>query len=359
MNNPKNNSHRYVQGRGAQINTPNPYHNENLENNGLIWHDEDELQALKNTEYLETNPKTILNKVNSPDLGFEYSMNPYQGCEHGCVYCYARNTHTFWGYSAGIEFEQKILVKKRAPEILKQKLQSKKWKPYPIMFSGNTDCYQPAEKKYKLTRQMLEVLWQFRHPVSIITKSSLILRDLDLLADLAKLKLVKVAISLTSLDESLRQKLEPRTASGRKRIKVIKALSAAGIPVNAMLAPIIPSLNDIEIPSMAKAASDAGARNLSYTIVRLNGDVGEIFKDWLVKNFPDRYDRVIHQIESCHGGKVNDNHFGRRMKGEGQIANMIKQQIYLARSRFFKGRTIPDFDLSLYELYRDRQLRLF
>ena len=359
MNNPKNDSHSYVQGRGAQINPANPFHNEYREDNGQIWHDGEEIQGLKKTEYLETNPKTILNKVKSPDLHFEYSMNPYQGCEHGCVYCYARNTHTFWGFSAGIEFEQKILVKKRAPEILKQKLQNKKWKPYPIMFSGNTDCYQPAEKKFRLTRQMLEILWQFRHPVSIITKSSMILRDIDLLSKMAELNLVKVAISLTSLDESLRQKLEPRTASGQKRLMVIEKLSEAGVPVNAMLAPIIPSLNDTEIPVMAKAAANAGAKNLSYTIVRLNGDVGEIFKDWLHKNYPDRHNRVIHQIESCHGGRINDNHFGRRMKGEGQFANIIKQQIYLARAKYFKGRSIPDFDLSLYELYRDRQLRLF
>lgn len=349
----------YIKGRGAQINPANPFEETIREHPGQVWNDEDEMSSLRKTQYLETHPKTILNKVDSPDIGMSYSMNPYQGCEHGCIYCYARNTHTFWGYSSGIEFEQKILVKKNAPKILDDKLSSKKWKPLPIMFSGNTDCYQPAEKKFELTRQMLEVLWKWKHPVGIITKSSLILRDIKILSKLAEFNLVQVAVSLTTLNESLRQKLEPRTASGKKRLQVVKKLSEAGIPVKVMLAPIIPSLNDIEIPEMAKEAADAGALSINHIVVRLNGDVGEIFKDWLYKNFPDRYERVLHQIESCHGGKLNDSRFGLRMRGEGNIADIISQQVKLVRDKYFKGKSIPNFNLNLYEQMKNPQIKLF
>ncbi len=349
----------YIKGRGAQINPANPFATHHPENNGMLWHDEDEVKNLSTTEYIPNHPKTILNKVDSPDIGMEYSMNPYQGCEHGCIYCYARNSYTYWGYSAGIEFEQKILVKESAPELLDQKLKSKNWKPMPIMFSGNTDCYQPAEKRFKLTRQMLEILWKHRHPVGIITKSQLILRDLDILQKMAEIRLVNVSISITTLDESLRLKLEPRTATGANRLKTVRRLSEAGIPVNIMMAPIIPSINDKEIFDIAGKTAKAGAKAFNYTIVRMNGDVGEIFKDWLQRNFPDKYERVIHQIESCHGGKVNDSRFGTRMSGEGNIASMIKQQVGLARDKFYAGRIIQPLDTELFYLWRDRQLRLF
>ena len=307
---------QYIHGRGAQINPDNPFDTNSYGNKGLIWDDDDEIQAHKKTEHIRVYPKTILNKVNSPDIGMSYSMHPYQGCEHGCVYCYARITHNYWGYSAGIEFEQKILVKDSAPEILETKLKSKKWMPAPIMFSGNTDCYQPVEKKYRLTRRMLEILWRYRHPVGLITKNALINRDIDILTDLAKESLVHVAISITSFDEEVRRRLEPRTSSGAKRIQVVEKLSNAGIPVTVMFAPIIPSINDREVFDIAKASADAGAVRMHHTIVRLNGAVAEIFQDWLRKNYPDRYDRVIHQIESCHGGKLNDSRFGTRMRGK-------------------------------------------
>ncbi len=350
---------QYIHGRGAQINPDNPFDTNSYGNRGLIWDDDDELQAHKTTEHIRIYPKTILNKVDSPDIGMSYSMNPYQGCEHGCVYCYARNTHTYWGYSAGIEFEQKILVKESAPQILEKKLKSKNWKPVPIMFSGNTDCYQPAEKKYRLTRQMLEILGRYRHPVGLITKNALINRDIDILTDLAKESLVHVAISITSLDEEVRRRLEPRTSSGAKRIQVIEKLSNAGIPVTVMFAPIIPSINDREVFDIAKASADAGAVRMNHTIVRLNGAVAEIFQDWLRKNYPDRYDRVIHQIESCHGGKLNDSRFGTRMRGEGNYAQIISQQLKLAKEKYFSGRVMPEYDLSLYPKYRDGQLELF
>ena len=288
-----------------------------------------------------------------------YSMNPYQGCEHGCVYCYARNTHTYWGYSAGIEFEQKILVKESAPELLEQKLKSKKWKATPIMLSSNTDCYQPAEKKYRITRKMLEVLWRYRHPVGVITKNALINRDIDILSKMAEHSLVHVAISITTLDEDVRRRLEPRTSSGEKRLNIVKRLSDAGIPVMVMFAPIIPSINDREAFDIGRRSAEAGALKMGSTIVRLNGAIGEIFQDWLRKNYPDRYDRVIHQIESCHGGKLNDSRYGTRMRGEGNYAAMISQQLKIAKDKYFAGKKMPPYDLSLYPKYRDGQLSLF
>ena len=349
----------YLKGRGAQINPANPFHTQHYEDDGLIWNDEDEINALRRTQYIDTHAKTILNKVDSPDIGFGYSMNPYQGCEHGCIYCYARNTHTYWGYSAGIDFEQKILVKKEAPRLLEEKLKKKNWQCIPVMFSGNTDCYQPAEREFKLTRQMLDILWKWRHPAGIITKSALIFRDIDLLAEMAEQGLIHVSISITTLDEKLRQKLEPRTASSQKRIEVVQRLSERGIPVNVMMAPIIPSLTDHEIEPIARLTSEAGALRFNYTMVRLNGDIGAIFKDWLQKNFPDRYNRVIHQIEHCHGGKLNDSRFGIRMRGEGNYADMIRQQVQLMRAKYFNGRVMPKYNLELYERKKNPQGRLF
>ena len=348
----------YIKGRGAQIDPSNPFDNR-VSDQGLKWHDDHEIQSKRRTQYLKTKAKSIINRVESPDIGMEYSMNPYQGCEHGCIYCYARNTHTYWGYSAGIEFEQKILVKEEAPVLLKKKLQAKNWVPHPIMFSGNTDCYQPAEKKFQLTRKMLEILWRFRHPTGIITKNDLILRDLDLLQKMASENLIKVAISITTLSEELRRKLEPRTATGIKRLEAVQKLSQAGVPVNVMFAPIIPSINDQELFEIAQKAADMGALSFNYTMVRLNGDVEILFKDWLKKNFPDRYKRVIHQIESCHGGTVNDSRFGTRMSGEGNFADIIRKQVHLARHKFFKDREMPAYNTSLYQTAKTGQLSLF
>jgi len=254
----------YLKGRGAQINPSNPFHKHVYDEDPLLF-DPDQETDLR-TEYIEVYPKSILNKVDSPDIGPAWSMNPYQGCEHGCVYCYARNTHTYWGYSAGLEFEQKILVKRLAPRILEETIKKKSWKALPIMLAGNTDCYQPAEHRFKITRQLLEVCWQYRHPVGIITKSSLVLRDLDLLRQLAAHRLVKVSVSVTTLQEELRRFLEPRTASVNRRLHTIRALSDNGIPVNVMLAPVIPGLNEHEILEMAKQVSVHGARSIGYTM---------------------------------------------------------------------------------------------
>ncbi|GJM32609.1 MAG: radical SAM protein [Saprospiraceae bacterium] len=346
---------RLIKGRGAQINPANPYHQ-------LVYDDQpdpgEDGEGLKTT-YTEVYPKTILNKVDSPDIGMAWSLNPYQGCEHGCIYCYARNTHAYWGYSAGLEFEQKILVKRNAPQLLEAKIKHKNWQPVPIMLAGNTDCYQPAERKFEITRQILKVLWQYRHPVGIITKNNMVLRDLDLLEPMSELRLAKVSISLTTLNEELRRFLEPRTASVKSRLQTIETLAKKGIPVNVMLAPIIPGLNDHEILEMAKTAANCGARKIAYTIVRLNGDVAQIFEDWIHKTMPDRADRVLNRIRDCHGGSLNDSRFGTRMSGEGRIAEMIAQQMNLAKKRYFKDKDMPDYDMDLHRQMKTPQLSLF
>ncbi|MBK8556364.1 MAG: PA0069 family radical SAM protein [Lewinellaceae bacterium] len=311
------------------------------------------------TEYLPTHPKTILNKVDSPDVPADWSLNPYQGCEHGCVYCYARNTHPYWGYSAGLDFEQKILVKHNSAFLLEDMLRKKSWKASPVMFAGNTDIYQPAERKFKITRACLEVFWKYRHPVSLITKNSLVLRDLDILRNLASENLVHAAISITTLDEPLRQFLEPRTASVKQRLKTVETLSEAGIPVFVMMAPIIPGLNEHDIFAMAKAVSERGALGMGYTMVRLNGDVAQVFEDWLRKAMPDRADKVLNKIREAHGGSLHDFRSGTRMRGEGKIAEIIRDQFRLAREKFFQDKKMPAYNLDLHEHYKSPQLRLF
>ncbi|BAO75680.1 radical SAM domain protein [Winogradskyella sp. PG-2] len=320
---------------------------------------EGEVADKNKTQYLNVFPKTIVNKVTSPDVGMAYSMNMYQGCEHGCVYCYARNSHEFRGYSAGLDFERRILVKKSAPELLEAYFKKKSWKAHPIVMSGNTDCYQPAEKKYQLTRKCLEVFLKYKHPTAIITKNSLILRDLDILEALAKDNLITVNISITSLSEDTRRILEPRTATIKRRLQVVKELSNKGIPVNVILAPIIPSINSHEILPMAKAVSESGALSIAHTIVRLNGAIGEIFTDWIKKTMPDRADKVLHQIENCHGGTLNESRFGVGMRGEGQIAQQINDLVRLARLKYFKGKKIPKLNTQLHEPYKDGQMKLF
>lgn len=344
-------SAKYNQGRGAQINPANRFHEHDY---GL-----EPLQPDARTQYIPVYPKTILNRVESPDIGMAWSMNPYQGCEHGCIYCYARNTHNYWGYSAGLDFEQKVLYKKDAPQLLEQQLKKKNWKPEPIMLAGNTDCYQPAEQTLGITREILKVLWKYRHPVGIITKNSMVLRDLDLLQPMAENRLLRVSISLTTLDEKLRRLLEPRTASVKARLKTIEVLAAKGIPVNVMMAPIIPGLNDHEILEVGQRVSSLGAVSMAYTMVRLNGDVAAIFEDWIRKTMPDRADRVLNRIRDVHGGELNDSRFGTRMRGEGQFAEVVKQQFQLARQRYFADKAKPAYNLDLFEQRRNPQMSLF
>lgn len=328
----------YFDGRGAQVNTQNRFLKQAYSTEHIEGIDEEFLHNEK-TEYIDTYPKTIINKVNSPDLGAVYSMNPYQGCEHGCIYCYARNAHEYWGFSAGLDFEQKIIVKHNVAEILAKQFSSKNWEPMPIMLSGNTDCYQPAERKFGLTRKILEVCLKYKHPVSMITKNALVTRDLDLLKQMAEMNLVHVMVSITGTDEKVRMALEPRTSTYKNRFKIVQELSANKIPVGIMIAPIIPGLNSHEIPAVMKRAAECGARTAGYTIVRLNGAIGNIFKDWLYKSFPDRADKVWNQICACHDGKVNDSEYGRRMRGEGKISDAISRLFKISKQKYMG---VPD-----------------
>lgn len=315
----------YNNGRGAQIAPENQFRNNEYVSEHVEGIDEPLLKESPTTEVLFEKPKKIINNVISPDVGMDYSLNPYQGCEHGCIYCYARTTHEFWGYNAGLDFESKIIVKKNAAELLERELMKKSWKPLPIILSGNTDCYQPLERKLKITRALLKVFNKYKHPVGIITKNSLVLRDLDILQELARYNLVKVILSITTLDEKLRLAMEPRTASAAKKLSAINELTKAGVPSYIMNAPIIPGLNHQEIPQVIRLAAEHGAIGAGYTTVRLNGKIEEVFFDWLGKNFPDRVNKVRNQIMTLHGGKVGSSEFGKRMRGEGNHSEIIKQ----------------------------------
>ncbi len=355
-------SHReLIKGRGAQSQQANRF--ERLRHEVLAeflehCHADGDLPEVR-TKFARIHPKTIVNKVTSPDVRMPYSMNPYQGCEHGCVYCYARNTHEYWGYGPGLDFESRILVKPTAPQLLEAFIRKPKWEASPIVLSGNTDCYQPAEKKYRITRACLEVFLKYRHPVGIITKNALVLRDLDLLRELNSHGLVSVHLSVTSMDERTRRMLEPRTAATAKRLDTIRKLTDAGIPVNAMLAPIIPGINSHELMDLAAAVAQAGARSFGFTIVRLNGPIGQLFSEWVRKAMPDRADKILSQIRACHGGQLNDSQYGRRIKGDGPIARQIHQMAALARKRYFKGRTLPELNCSLHAAYKTGQWSLF
>lgn len=349
--------HNEIKGRGSQINPPDPFARLSRESMKI---DPDDIEEgkFRKTQFVEVFPKTIVNKVKSPDVGMDYSLNAYQGCEHGCVYCYARNTHPYWGYSAGLEFESKIMVKKNAPDLLHRFLSRRSWQATPIVLSGNTDCYQPAEHQFKITRALLKTFLDFGHPVGIITKNSLILRDLDILMQLNRDQLVRVVISVTTLDDDLRQKMEPRTASVRKRLQTIALLAKEGIPVSVMVAPIIPGINDHEIMEIVRICALMGAQKAGYTMVRLNGDVETIFVDWLERSFPDRKEKVLHKIASCHGGKVGDSRFGTRMRGEGNIATIIKDQFDLAVKKHMGAAMVPPLNTNLFERRRNPQMLL-
>lgn len=348
----------FFKGRGAQVNTHNKFNKNKYVTDHIEGLDE-EMHENTATQIYYEHAKKIISTSNSPDLSFMHSINPYQGCEHGCLYCYARNAHEYWGFSAGLDFERKIIVKKNAAALLEEEFNKKGYKPETIMLSGNTDCYQPIERKLKITRSLLEVFLKYKHPVSIISKNNLIIRDFDILEELAKYDLVHVAITLNSLNESLRQKLEPRTVTGKSRLKLISQLAQINVPVRLMMAPIIPGLNSDEIPTIIKAAADHGATTASFTVVRLNGVIAEIFTDWIHKAYPDRADKVLHAIASCHGGKLNDSRWGNRMIGDGNIAESIHQLFKISLNRFMPGKFMCPLNFSHFTPAGGKQLGLF
>ncbi|MDA1017543.1 MAG: PA0069 family radical SAM protein [Planctomycetota bacterium] len=276
-------------------------------------------------EYIADDSKSIVSENNSPDIRFRYSVNPYRGCIHACAYCYARPSHEFLGYNAGLDFETKIVVKERAPKLFRDWLARDAWEPELIVFSGVTDCYQPAERKYQLTRGCLEVALEARQPVGIITKNALVLRDLDLLTQMSAYDTVGVSISITTLDESLARTMEPRTSTPQARLRAIRELTSAGVRTRVMVAPIIPGLNDSEIPAILAAAAAAGAESASYTLLRLPLNVLPIFSEWLERTQPLKKDRVESRIRSTRDGQLSDAKFGRRMRGAGEIAEQIEQ----------------------------------
>ena len=280
------------------------------------------------TQYFRDGTKSIITRNTSPDVGFETSLNPYRGCEHGCIYCYARPTHEYLGFSAGLDFESKIIVKTNAPELLRAELESQRWQPQTLVMSGVTDPYQPIERKLRITRGCLEVLAQFRNPVAIITKNRLVTRDIDLLCELAQRHAAAVNLSVTSLDPDLQRVLEPRTSVPEARLDAIRQLRAANIPVGVMVAPIIPGLTDHEVPRILDACAKAGAQFAGYTIVRLPWAVASLFEHWLEEHFPERKDKVLGRIRHLRGERLNNSQWHTRMTGEGifaqQIASLFK-----------------------------------
>ncbi len=275
------------------------------------------------TVFLKDTTRAIIARNNSPDIGFDASINVYRGCEHGCIYCYARPTHEYFGLSVGLDFETKIFVKPDAPELLRAELMKKSWTPQVIVMSGVTDPYQPAERRFRLTRRLLEVLLEFRNPVGIITKNHLITRDVDVLRELAQLELVTVNLSVTSLRNEVQRVMEPRTAAPARRLDAIEKLAAAGIPVGVMVAPIVPGLTDEEVPDILRAIRDAGAQRAGYVMLRLPHAVKELFERWLETHFPDRKDKVLNRVRSMRGGQLYDSRWGVRGRGEGIFADQI------------------------------------
>jgi DNA repair photolyase len=290
------------------------------------------------TQFFRDLTKTIIARNDSPDVGFETSVNPYRGCEHGCIYCFARPTHEYLGMSAGLDFESKIMVKENAARLLEAELSSPKWKPQVVVMSGVTDPYQPVERKLRITRGCLEVLAKFRNPVAIITKNRLVTRDIDLLGELASHNASAVNVSVTSLDPNLQRVLEPRTSSPSARLEAVAALHAAGIPVGVMVAPIIPGLTDHEVPRIVEACAKAGAQFAGYTIVRLPWAIAPLFEHWLDEHFPDKKQKVLDRIRHIRGGtKLNDARWGTRTKGEGIFAEQIRSMFEVACRRYGIG----------------------
>jgi DNA repair photolyase len=327
-----------IRGRGAQFNPKNRFEKfsfedfKNDELDSFSIEDDDEIKIP--TEYFADESRTVIARNDSYDVGFEYSFNPYRGCEHGCIYCYARPSHEFLGFSSGTDFESKIMIKKDAPRLLEAEFKKKNYKPDFIMFSGNTDCYQPIERKLKITREALKVCLKYRNPVSIITKNELIQRDIDILKELAKLNLVSVCLSITTLNMELARKMEPRTSSPGRRLNTIKIMAENNIPVGVNIAPVIPGLNDEEIPSILKEASANGAIFAGHIMLRLPYSVKDLFLQWLKDEFPGRESKIINKIKEMRDGKLNDPEFGTRFSGKGEMVETIHSLFKLSCKKY-------------------------
>ena len=334
-------------GRGTDLAPPNRFERVHIETDYEQLAADDELLADERrvpTVFLPDNAATIIRENDSPDIPFRFSINPYRGCEHGCAYCYARPTHETLGMNAGLDFETKVLVKHEAVSLLRKELNKKSWQPEIIVISGVTDCYQPAERKFRLTRGILEVLLEARQPLGMVTKNALIVRDLDLLSELARHNLASVAISVTTLDAELARTLEPRTATPAARLRAIRELSAAGVPVRAMLAPIIPGITDTEIPAILQAAKEAGAQAASHVMLRLPLNVAPIFIEWLKTHRPKAAKRVLSLIREMRGGKLNDSRWGSRMSGSGSYAEGIHATFDLFAQKYGLDKPWPELD---------------
>jgi len=344
-----------IKGRGASFNPPNRFERLHLESLEEAWEDDRTVQ----TEFFVDTSRSILAKNDSPDLDFTYSINPYRGCEHGCVYCYARPSHEYLGFSAGLEFESKILVKPEAPQLLEETFKRKSWQPQVIAFSGNTDPYQPVERKLQLTRRCLEVFLKYRNPLELITKNFLITRDVDILRELASLNLVHVLISITSLDPELIRVMEPRTATPAKRLEALETLAKNQIPVGVNAAPIIPGLNDEELPSILREAAARGATSAGYIIVKLPGPVKDLFLDWLERTLPERAPKILNRLREVRAGKLSDSRFGTRMRGEGKVAESIRDLFHLSCKKYHLNERKIELTTAHFGRTPEKQLEIF
>jgi DNA repair photolyase len=350
-----------IHGRGAAHNPPNRFERLAYVPDvpmALELGEEGEV-ATPQTVYLRDNARTIICHNDSPDVGFTYSINPYRGCGHGCIYCYARPGHQFLGFSAGMDFETRILVKEDAPQLLRNELSARRYEPVTLSISGVTDCYQPAERQFKLTRRCLEVLAEFGNPCGVITKSHLVTRDVDLLSDMARRDLVVVILSVTTLDADLSSRMEPRAASPKRRLAAIEQLSEAGIPTGVMVAPVVPGLTDHEMPAILSAAADAGASICGYVPVRLPLEVAPLFVDWLGRHYPDRKDKVLNRIRDLRGGKLNDANFHTRMVGQGVWSEQFKTMFELAKRRAGLDKPFPELSTEHFRKPPGPQMTLF
>jgi DNA repair photolyase len=345
-------------GRGSASNPHNRFEKLSIELEPEALVDDDGEPVLPRTQFLRDDSQSIISFNDSPDIPFRAGLNPYRGCEHGCAYCFARPYHEYLGFSAGLDFETKIVVKENAPALLRRALSRKSWKPQPIAMSAISDCYQPVERRLQLTRRCLAVLAEFRNPVGIITKNHLVTRDIDHLSELAKHGAAHVCISLTSLDSALARTLEPRASTPARRLAAIEELSAAGIPVIALTAPIIPGLNDHEIPNLLAAAARAGARPAGVTIIRRPRAGAPLFTEWLDRHAPGHKAKVLSRIESLRGGRLNDPRFGTRMRGEGVFAGQIKSLFEMAKRRAGFPGDLPELSSAAFRVPGD-QLSLF